>query len=124
LPGCASFTSTFVGTLKITLNPSSGGVATGTASTQGTSTIIGGTGDCRSIPVGSTSGIGWTNPVTGTAGNLVFSEQRAGATPTCCGESIDFAGALSGGVISGTLTFTQRGDSGRFGAVAIPVTLR
>jgi hypothetical protein len=123
-PGCQSFTSALSGTLRITLEPSSGGTVTGTANTTGSSAIIRTTGNCVANAVGVNSGIGWTSPVTGTPASLVFSEQRPGADPGCCPESIEFSGALNGGVISGSLTFTQRGDGGRFGTTSIPVNLR
>ena len=57
---------------------------------------------------------------------LVGAETAGTATPipTQVVSRDEFSGALSGGVILGTLTFTQTGSGGRSGTVAIAVTLR
>ena len=120
-PGCESTTATFVGAITLTLQPSSGATVTGTANTTGGTTVIGNTGNCQGEgnKVGDTTQIGWTAPVTGTPGSLAF---RAAGDGNIV-EAIEFSGALSGGVISGMVTFSISG-LGRSGTVSIPVMLR
>lgn len=67
LPGCESTTTTFVGSIKLTLQASSGTTVTGSAETTGTTTVIANTGNCRAEgnKVGDTTQIGWRAPVTG-----------------------------------------------------------
>jgi hypothetical protein len=122
-PGCESTTATFVGAIKITLQPSSDTSVTGSAETTGTTTVIANTGNCQGEgnKVGDTTQIGWNAPVTGTPGRLVFRASGDGSTGVT--EAIEFSGALSGGVISGMVTFSVTG-LGRSGTLSIPVMLR
>ena len=119
LPGCESTTTTFAGTITLTLQPPSGGAVTGTAETTGGTTVIANTGNCQGQgnKVGDTTEIRWSTGVTGTTGSLVF---RVGGTD----EWTEFSGALSGGVISGILTFAKSGPFGQSGTLSIPVMLR
>ena len=115
--GCASITSTLSGIIRVTLDSSSNG----TGNITGTHTVVSvsATGNCP-FNVGDTSGIGWNAPVTGSPGNLVFSAQNGS-------ETISFSGALNGGVIVGTVTFThmlQTSTTTSTGATSVSVTLR
>ena len=120
--GCQTVTRTLSGTIRVTLDQASGGASTGTATTTGTFTVIANTGNCIAVGnrPGDTSGINHTVAVTGSPGNLVFRQTQSS-------ETIDFSGALSGGVIVGTVTFTHTitsSSGNQNGAVSIPVTLR
>jgi hypothetical protein len=124
LPGCKSITETFIGVIRLTLQPSSGATITGTANTTGGTAVIANNGNCQAEgnKVGDTTQIGWEAPVTGTAGSLAF--RAAGDGSTGVTEAIEFSGALSGGVVTGMVTFSVSGLRGRSGTVSIPVMLR
>ncbi len=119
--GCQTVTRALSGTIRITLNQAQGGTANGTANISGTMTVIANTGTCSADQgVGFVSFIGHSATVTGTVGNIAFSVANQS-------ESVTFTGALNGGVITGTATFTQNlttPTSTRNGTTSIPVTLR
>jgi hypothetical protein len=128
--GCTR-TDAIAGTVTIVLHQADGSVS-GTVDTDGTNSMI--SSDCQggspSVP------LSWGAQLNGTAGRFTGrnqSEQTStGAAVVSSTASIEFAGALSGGAITGTLTFgySQRGvqTTGRtFGGettVTMPVTLR
>lgn len=122
-------TSSFAGTAMVTLDQTSG-AANGRIQTNGSHTQI--SGSCLASVV-----LTWTAPLTGTAGSLSARSQQGpttspGVALVTMTNVFEFSGALSGGVITGTLTFTQsqqglRVDGSRFGgdaSVTVPVTLR
>jgi hypothetical protein len=132
-PGQITLTCTFIralsGSMKVTLEESNATV-TGRAETAVTETETGRTGP-QTCNVGSGGPVfgNLTNsfnfPVTGTPGNLAGSEV---GTPY----TLRFSGALSGGVISGTVTYAianqgsnpDGGTNNQNGSTTFPVTLR
>jgi len=132
------FLRVFSGTLSITLTQESDGTVTGTGTTTGTQTETATTQSRLCTSTFGTVGFNWNRPVTGTSANLALSGQTvASRTPAGTGtvtNTIGFAGTLSGGAISGTLT-TAEAQSLLFpdpqvssvtggGSTSFPVTLR
>jgi hypothetical protein len=119
--GCAT-AYTFIGTMSISLDQRSDGVASGTAQTNLTTTLSSAPpGNCGR---GTSEGYGWTATVTGTPGNLVFSKDNVGSSTI----TLSFSGALTGTVISGTAVWTEvdpalSGDTNG-GSTTFTVTLR
>jgi hypothetical protein len=69
----------------------------------------------------------WSLPVTGTPANLAFNGQKINSTNGTSTNTFAFSGALAGGVISGTATYTeltQGAGGGSSGSAIFPVTLR
>ena len=135
---CAS-TTAISGTLTITLEQQTNGTVTGRGSTTGTQTEIAFTASplCQALPGPAPFNTG--GPITGATGNFGFSSVSSGTGPTPGGGSVTvtntttFSGALSGGVISGTMTHTQvsagqgspsGGPINGSGTTSFPVTLR
>ncbi len=121
--GCLSTNSAWGGTITITLQSTSDGTAKGGAAVAVMTTVLSNTGNCGTAGgnrVGDTGTFSWSPVVTGTPANLVFNDTQQGIGIP---ESIAFSGALNGGVISGTVTFSVTG-MGRSGTTTIPVTLR
>jgi len=134
---CTS-TRAIAGTLKITLR---GGDASGTLETDGTWNEIAFTQSqfCQAIGASSLRAIG---NVTGGPGAYTYTFESSGTSPTPNGggtvtstETTTFTGAMSGGVIAGTLSHTHvsRGTNNvggvastiaGNGSTSIPVTLR
>lgn len=128
------YTFAFSGTLTVTLDQSSG-PATGQARANGTATGSSQTGGPTCTPPSSLipPALSYECAVTGTTSNLGCSE---GGTFTFGGvadtTTFSFSGALSGGVISGTVTYaTMRqgttpagGGTTVNGSMSFPVTLR
>ena len=122
-----SGTSALDGTATVTLD--AGGTVNGTIQTTGTHTAL--SGMCPKVFSAS-----WTAPLTGSTGSLAARSERSFTSPnpavTTSITVFEFSGALSGGAITGTLTFTYseqavdangRTFSGS-ASVALPVTLR
>lgn len=124
-------TRALAGTLTITLED---GTANGKASVTGTYSEISFTPSCS--PIGTQSQLSFGGDVMGTPAALAFAEQRSftSTTPATVTSTtgVSFTGALSGGVITGSLAYTESTNgvgtggnviSGR-GNVVMPVTLR
>ena len=120
------------GTMRMTLEQKKDGMVTGTALLNGTSTFTGVEFNRQScLPVGNLT-ISPVIPVAGTTANfggqVTFAADGGGTSGNA------FSGALSGGVITGTVTMTSSGRTtipdpdGRLGFVrssaTFPVTLR
>jgi hypothetical protein len=105
------FLRVFSGTLSLTLTQASDGTVTGTGVTTGTQTGTAITQSPLCTSTFGTVGFDWNRPVTGPSANLAFNGQTVvNRTPAGTGtvtNTISFAGALSGGVISGTLTVSE-----------------
>jgi hypothetical protein len=124
------------GTAIITLDRTTGAAA-GSFRADGTETIISNTCLSPSANAGVTAT--WGAPLTGTAGALSARRQQGpttdnGVAVTTSTYVYEFAGALSAGVIVGTMTFTMSGTGVPQpglgfpftfeGFTTIPVTLR
>jgi len=122
-------TSSLAGTATLTLD-NAGGAVNGTIQTSGTHTAI--SGMC---PKGFS--VSWTAPLTGSTGSIAARSEASFTSPgppatTTSNTVFEFAGALSGGAITGVLTFTYSeqavDDRGKTfsgsASVALPVTLR
>ena len=132
------FRRVFSGILSITLTQGSDGTVTGTGATTGTQTETAITQSPLCTSTFGTVGFIWNLPVTGTSANLAFSGRTVvNRTPAGTGtvtNTISFAGALSGGAISGTLTVgetqslvfpdPQVASVTGGGSASFPVTLR
>ena len=136
----ASYTRT--GTLRIVLQTTSTGTVTGTGQVLGLTTRLT-AGSCNDGTFIDLNGIvddtavdSATSPITGTTGsfryteNLSVNDSADGFTVSVTGSS-GFAGSLSGGVITGTLSDTFQMTGGGSGITirgnwtsAVPVTLR
>ena len=121
------------GTLSITLLVHADGTVSGTAQTTGTVTEVAFTvsQSCQALP--GPAPFGGAAPVTGSTGNLsyTFSSSGSGSGVTST-VTTSYTGALSNGVISGTMVHTDvtagQGQNGTVvrgnGSVTFPVTLR
>ena len=102
------------GTLSVTLGPA----VTPLARTTGTYTVIGNTGNCVATGnvVGDSNSLGHgiTLSVSGNSMSGSVQDEAEGAA---------FTGTLSGGVITGTITFTHTLGN-QSGSATFPVTLR
>ncbi|MEO8500349.1 MAG: hypothetical protein ABI565_05490 [Vicinamibacteria bacterium] len=117
------FTSTLVGTATVRLNQTSGTV-TGDFSTTTTKSFIGATGGATCQGEGPSGSPNGQCKITGSAAAFGCSDQlNTGGTEV---RTIVFSGGLSGGVVSGTVTFavTGGGTNPYSGSATIPVTLR
>lgn len=111
------------GTMKVTLGPSSG-AATGQAEATLTETQTGRFGDpgCGTAPGPRSLSDSIKCAITGTPSSLGCSLQRPEGGGTL---KFGFSGELSGGVISGTVTYGRTDDNGSTaGSTTFPVTLR
>jgi hypothetical protein len=106
---CAS-TRSIAGTLTVEFEQHGDGSVTGTGSTTGTETEIANTGPVCQATFG-TNGFSYRGPVTGSTGNLTFNEQKIipGTNPATITftNTIVFTGAMSNGVITGTVTYSE-----------------
>lgn len=100
------------GTMKMTLEEPSG-PATGQVDGSGAATQTSQTGGPTCNGPGPVSNLSWTCAVTGTADNLGCTEQRTSTSGGVTSAiTFRFAGALSGGVIAGTVTYTNMSQGG------------
>ncbi len=128
-------TEQMTGTLKMELEISDSGQASGTANVEGTNRVT--AVNCVNGPQLNAGGPlgGGPATVTGTANALQFNWQQSNqfqdtpAVPVGVHTvTFSFAGTLSGGVITGTLTHTERADTPGFvpgtGSASYAVTLK
>jgi hypothetical protein len=127
-------TRALVGTLSIRLVEESSGAVRGDLQSEGTYSEVArsgvcGTGSLLSVPFRHTGNI------TGTVSNFTWSTRNTASSTTpgtvTAVTEVSFTGALSGGVITGALTFSDTGtgqnEGGAFGhggTGTFPVTLR
>jgi hypothetical protein len=132
-PVCVS-TRAITGTFNIRLVEEPGGSVRGDLVIEGTQSEV-----ARSCPSGGsgfpTTPIRYNGNISGTASNFTWSfsntASSTGATSTNVVIEVSFTGALSGGVITGTLTYSEtangQNEGGAFGGKGtgtFPVTLR
>ena len=117
------FTSALVGTATVRLNQTSGNV-TGDFSTTTTKRFIGATGGATCQGEGPSGSPNGECKITGSASAFGCTDQLDTGGNNV--RTIVFSGGLSGGVVSGTVTFavTGGGTNPYSGSVTIPVTLR
>ncbi len=131
-PTC-TITRAISGTMTITLETKSDGSLSGPAQIEGTDVVVART--CPGDPV-NTSFSG-REQVTGTAASLGFTRESTNTNTTPQGEpftnttTVVFTGSLSGGVITGTLSYKEQGTiqnrpfpSQTSGSTSFPITLR
>ncbi len=116
------------------LEQRSDGTVTGTASTDGSDVVVAATcpNDIVSVPFNGES------PVTGTVTSIEFHKESRKSGPGLSGlgtytttSTVTFTGALSGGVVTGTLKYSESSvfEGAQFpsqssGTASFPVTLR
>jgi hypothetical protein len=130
-----SWRMAYTGTMKISLEQRQDGTVSGTADVQATlysviSQLLGpAPPDPRCFDYKPLVN-NWTLPVTGTPANLAFSGQKVNTQNGSSTTTLTLTGALAGGVISGTATYTEMtqggGSIGAYssGSATFPVTLR
>ena len=114
------FTSALVGTATVRLDQTSGNV-TGDFSTTTTKRFIGATGGATCQGEGPSGSPNGECKITGSASAFGCTDQLDTGGNNV--RTIVFSGGLSGGVVSGTVTFAVNGV-GYSGSTTIPVTLR
>ena len=132
---CVS-TQAITGTLTLQIEQRADGTVTGSGSTTGTrvETAVTQTPFCSSN--GISVSFNYSGPITGTAGNITWAVQtfapNRGPGTVDSTHTLGFTGALSNGVITGTLNFTEAysgtntsgGTTTGSGSTSFPVTLR
>jgi hypothetical protein len=126
---CTS-TRALTGTLTIHVGQNPDGTVTGTGSTSGTQTEVERTAFCSNLP---TVPFNWGGDLSGSASSFGYTHRTSvtGDISTSTNEFI-FTASLSGGVVSGTISFTQtqsgQGTGGNVisgrGTTTFAVTLR
>ena len=119
------------GTITVTLQQASGTVS-GQAMASAMEAVISRTPTCNGDGPGGVGAIAFSCAVTGSSASLGCMEQRTSSSAPGFSETVAFAfsGALSGGVISGTVTYgrsgsgTPQGTASFTSSTTFPVTLR
>ena len=134
---CVS-TRSITGTMTIQLDQRADGTITGNGSTNGTNTETAVT-QGPLCAAGVSLPFNWGGPLTGTAGNMTIPNQQTTFTSTTPAtvtvtNNFAFTGALSNGVITGTVTYSSAssgqqnppfsGTISGSGSTTFPVTLR